>query len=101
MSARIYQPAKSAMQSGEAHTRSWVLDYSPAKSCKIEPLMGWTSSGDQKAQIRLKFLSLEDALAYAKAQGITYTLNAPHKRARKPKAYADNFKTGRLERWTH
>ena len=101
MGARIYQPAKSAMQSGEARSRNWVLEYAPAKPRKVEPLMGWTSSGDQEAQIRLKFSSREEALAYAKAQGIAYTLSAPHKRIRKPKSYADNFKTSRRERWTH
>ena len=101
MYARIYQPAKSAMQSGEALSRYWVLEYPPSKPRRIEPLMGWTSSGDQNAQIRLKFPTREEALAYARAQGLSYILAAPHKRVHRPKAYADNFRTDRLERWTH
>ncbi len=101
MSARIYQPAKSAMQSGEARTRNWILEYAPVKPRKLDPLMGWTSSGDPKSQIRLKFATKEQALAYVKARDIACTVSKPHKRARKPKAYADNFKTNRLIRWTH
>jgi len=101
MSARIYQPAKTAMQSGEARTRSWVLEYTPAQQRSVDPLMGWTSSGDQKSQLRLRFSSKKEALAYAKSQGIAYSLAHPNKRARKPKAYADNFKTNRREPWTH
>ena len=29
MTARIYKPAKTAMQSGQAKTHDWVLDYEP------------------------------------------------------------------------
>ena len=49
MAARIYKPAKTAMQSGTAKTREWVLDYEPEQPREIEPLMGWTSSGDMRS----------------------------------------------------
>ena len=29
MTARIYKPAKTAMQSGQAKTKEWMLDYEP------------------------------------------------------------------------
>ena len=29
MRARIYQPAKTAMQSGTAKTKTWLLEYEP------------------------------------------------------------------------
>ena len=44
MSARIYSPAKTAMQSGKAKTGYWVLEYDPAEKRRIDPLMGYTSS---------------------------------------------------------
>ena len=40
--ARIYKPAKTAMQSGTAKTNDWVLDYEPSEPRQVEPLMGWT-----------------------------------------------------------
>ena len=59
MVARIYQPAKTAMQQGRAGTREWVLDYEPASPRQIEPLMGWTSSDDTRTQIRMQLAALE------------------------------------------
>ncbi|MEO1542982.1 MAG: NADH dehydrogenase ubiquinone Fe-S protein 4, partial [Pseudomonadota bacterium] len=55
MAARIYRPAKTAMQSGQARTKEWVLEHEPQSAREIEPLMGWTSSRDMAAQIRLEF----------------------------------------------
>jgi len=55
MTARIFKPAKNAMQSGRAKTREWQLDYEPEQPRAIEPLMGWTSSGDMKQQLTLRF----------------------------------------------
>ena len=65
MRVRIYQPARSAMQSGTARTKSWVLDFPPADQRGIDPLMGWTSSDDTQSQVRLHFDSLDEAVAYA------------------------------------
>ena len=55
MTARIYKPAKTAMQSGTGKTKEWVLDYEPEQPREIEPLMGWTSSGDMRQQVHLRF----------------------------------------------
>ena len=52
MVARIYKPAKTAMQSGTAKTKDWVLDYEPEQPRAVEPLMGWTSSGDMRQQVQ-------------------------------------------------
>jgi ETC complex I subunit-like protein len=101
MVARIYKPAKTAMQQGGAGTREWVLDYEPASPREIEPLMGWTSSDDTRSQIRMQFATLEEAVAYATRHGIPFRVDEPKKMELKPKAYADNFKFGRLDRWTH
>jgi len=101
--ARIYRAAKSPMQSGRAHTDKWVLQYEPAEQKRIDPLTGWFGSGDTKAQIRLAFPTAEAAVAYAEAKGIPYEVEpeAPTRAEIKPKSYADNFRFGRAENWTH
>ena len=98
MAARIYKPAKTAMQSGTAKTREWVLDYEPEQPREIEPLMGWTSSGDMRQQVRLRFETAEEAVAYAERHGIPIR-SSMRKRppARRPIAYSDNFAFKRRE----
>jgi len=101
MTARIYRPARSAMQSGKGNTGAWLLEYEPEIPRSAEPLMGWTASADMKQQLRLYFDSKESAVAYAERNGIAYEV-APEPPARmQKKAYADNFKWGRSENWTH
>ena len=92
MVARIFQPARTAMQQGRARTQAWVLEYEPASARRQDPLMGWTSSDDTKGQIRLNFSSQEEAVAYAKRKGIDYVLRARQERVVRPKSYADNFR---------
>ena len=72
MSARIYKPAKTAMQSGQAGTKAWALDFEPEEPRQVEPLMGWTSSGDTRQQLRLRFASKDEAVAYCERHGIAY-----------------------------
>ena len=101
MQARIYRPAKTAMQSGRAGSKDWVLEFEPESARRVEPLMGWTSSGDMRGQVRLNFETKEDAIAYARRQRLMYTLEEPRERRPHNKAYADNFRTGRAIPWTH
>ena len=101
MFARIYKPAKTAMQSARAKTKEWVLEYEPATPQEIEPLMGWTSSDDMLSQVRLSFETKEEAIDYAQKNGIPFRIFEPHPRAFVKKAYADNFKFGRIGSWTH
>jgi hypothetical protein len=101
MSARIYNPAKTATQSGFAKSRSWILEFEPESPRQIDPLMGWTSSSDMRQQVRLRFPTKEDAIAYAKKHSIGYRVEDPKPATRKIVSYADNFKTGRTELWTH
>ena len=98
--ARIYQQPKNAMQSGAAK-EDWILDYAPASPRRADPLMGWIGSNDTQAQVKLRFVSREEAVAYAEREGIAYDLELPHVRKFRPKSYADNFKFGRSENWTH
>ncbi len=99
--ARIYQPAKTAMQSGLAKTKTWVLELEPEAGRTVEPLMGWTSTTDTGSQVRLGFETREEAIAYAERHGIPYTLTEPTKRKHQRKSYSDNFKFGRVGSWTH
>jgi hypothetical protein len=101
MTARIYKPAPTAMQSGPARTKDWVLEYEPEAAREIDPLMGWTSSRDMKAQVRLTFTTKEEAVAYAERNGIPYRLDEPKPRAAVRKSYSENFRFGRKEAWTH
>lgn len=99
--ARIYKPSRTAMQSGNAKTRAWVLEFEPAAAKDIEPLMGYTSSVDTRRQVKLRFESREAAIAYAERHGIAYTVFEPHQAKRRRMAYADNFRYNRPEMWTH
>ena len=103
MNARIYQPAKTAMQSGVAKTKDWILEYVQNSARSVDPLMGWTSSDDTQAQVKLRFSSKEAALAYAKTHGIDAVVTEP--KSRKPVirqgGYGENFATNRRGAWTH
>ena len=101
MRARIYKPAKNAMQSGNARTKSWVLDYEPESRQTPDPLMGWTSSHDMRQQLSLEFETSEEAVAYAEANGIAYQVFEPHAPRPKPKSYSDNFRFDRKVPWSH
>ena len=101
MTARIYKPAKTAMQSGHAKTKDWVLDYEPEEPRVVESLMGWTSSGDMKSQLRLNFATKEEAIAYAIRHGIPYQVFKTKPVVRRGLTYADNFAFNRRDAWTH
>jgi hypothetical protein len=103
MRARIYQPARTAMQSGTAKTKDWVLEFAPATARAVDPLMGWTSSDDTQAQVRLRFDTLEAAQDYARENGIDaeLTLPKPRKPNIRPRGYGENFATDRKGAWTH
>jgi hypothetical protein len=94
--ARIYRPAKTAMQSGRGQTRKWVLEYEPASRRDPDPLMGWSSALDTLNEIRLRFDTLDEALAFARKHGLEYTLIEAQARTPKTKSYADNFRYDRV-----
>jgi hypothetical protein len=101
MLARIYRPAKNAMQSGRANTRLWELSFEPATARTSDPLMGWTQSTDMDGQVRLRFSTREEAVAYAKRHGIPFEVNSDLEHKKIIKAYADNFAFQRKQPWTH
>ena len=101
MTARIYKPSKTAMQSGFANTKAWALDFEPETPRRVEPLMGWTSSGDMRQQLRLRFDSKEEAVAYCERHGIAYHVFETAPQKRRAMSYADNFSFKRRDAWTH
>jgi len=103
MLARIYQPARSAMQSGQAGTRHWVLEFAPAEAKVIDPLMGWTGSADMDGQVQLRFADRAEAVAYAERHGIAFLVLDPKPRQHvlRQNGYGDNFAAQRRAAWTH
>ena len=101
MSARIFSPAKTAMQSGKAKTGYWVLEFDPELPRKIDPLMGYTTSRDMKSQIRLTFETKDEAIAYAENNGLAYRVQEPKEAKRRQISYAENFRYDRKIPWTH
>ncbi len=90
--ARIYRPAQTAMQSGHANTRKWVLEFEPRAAKIIDPLMGWTGSADTREQVHMTFDSKDEAVAFARNNGFTFRVEEPKTRRIRPKKYADNFR---------
>ncbi len=91
------------MQSGTACSKHWLLEFPLSEPRRLDPLMGWTSSGDTQAQVKISFETKEAAMAYAEEHGIAYTVHQPAKR--KPvvrkRGYAENFAFERRDSWTH
>ncbi len=101
MYAKIYRPTRTAMQSGQAKTKTWVLEFETEAHRSIDPLMGWTSSDDTRNQVEIRFDTREAAIAYAVKNGIPHQVIEPKERRRAVKSYSDNFAFDRKQPWTH
>ncbi len=88
--AKIYIPAKTAMQSGRGKIKDWILEFT-TKDPSINPLMGWETSTDTLEEVVLKFPSKEKAIEYAERNNISYNVIEPKKKEYVIKSYADNF----------
>ena len=101
MTARIYRPARTAMQAGRGKTKQWLLVFEEIEPRSIDPLMGYTTSSDTRTQVKLTFDTLEEAETYARRNGIPYTVLPEHRPTPKRSAYPDNFRSDRKSPWTH
>ena len=101
MVARIFKPARTAMQSGNAASEEWLLEYEPELRPTADPLMGYTSSADMLRQVRLRFATREEAVAYAERNGIPHRVIEAREPTAKKMSYSDNFRSGRQQPWTH
>lgn len=93
---RIYRPAKTAMQSGRGNTRKWLIEFLAADAKRNDTLMGWSGSRDTQTQVKLRFDTREEAVAYAQRQGWVIQVEQPQERVIRPKSYADNFAYNRI-----
>ena len=84
MKAKIYQPAKTAMQSGKANVRHWIM-------------MGWVGSGDRRGQLKLRFDTKDAAISYAERNALSYQIAEPNLPRVILKSYSDNFKYEKVE----
>ena len=99
--ARIFQSRKSAMQSGRAKSGKWVLQMASTAGRSADPLMGWTSVDDMSGQIKMTFDTRAHAIAFAKREGLTFTVEEARERKRLVKSYSENFSSDRKQPWTH
>ena len=88
--AKIYKPAKTAMQSGRRNTKNWFLEFNTLDT-GINPLMGWETSKDTMSEVKLEFSTKDQAINYAKNNNIDYYIVEPQKSKIVKKSYADNF----------
>ena len=99
--ARIYVPPRSTMTSGKGRAHGWILEFVPSEREQPDPLMGWVGSGDTERQFQLHFDTREEAVAYAERNGLAYEVEEPKPVVFRAKSYADNFRFGRTDNWTH
>ena len=88
--AKIYQPTKTAMQSGNRNTKNWLLEFDTLNT-GINPLMGWETSNDTISEVKLEFSTKQQAINFAKKNDIMYYIVEPQKRKIIKKSYSDNF----------
>lgn len=103
MLAKIYQPSRNAMQSGQGKTRAWVLEFVPDSVKAADPLMGWNGSADPSRQVRLSFETRDAAIAYAEREGFAFRVfePTPRRHVLRANGYGDNFAFSRRQAWTH
>ena len=90
---RIFQPARTAMQSGRGKTHQWMVQFKRAAPHVADPLMGWIGSSDPRPQVRLLFDTREEAIAFAERNKLSYVVHEPKAQAVRPKSYAENFRS--------
>lgn len=91
MQARIFQPAKTAVQAGRRKTKEWLVELEPRSRKEADRLIGWVGSDDTDQQVRLRFPTKEAAIGYCHREGLDFQVYEPRTRVVRPKAYAENF----------
>ena len=101
MFAKISRLTPSAMTSGRANSEKWALEFQSTGQRQIDPLTGNTAGVDMRKQLKMTFDTLEDAVAYAKANKIPHRVVDRPKSKRIPRSYGENFDFDRKLPWTH
>ncbi|MBF0247710.1 MAG: ETC complex I subunit [Alphaproteobacteria bacterium] len=94
--ARIYRPANNIMQSGKARMLTWILEFEPGEAKTVDPLMGWTGSGDTRGQVRMTFDTREEAVGYAQRAGLDAVVIEPNEPHLIKRDYAERFAYNRV-----
>ena len=92
MKAKIFKPAKSAMQSGRLGNKSWKLILEDGSRQNKDPLIGYYGGSNTSSQVNLFFETKEEAISYAKRHKLNYDVLETSQRKVISKSYADNFK---------
>ncbi|KAJ8933798.1 hypothetical protein NQ318_009591 [Aromia moschata] len=66
--AKIFKPPKNPMQSGTANIHHWEVTFDPKERWE-NPLMGWSSTGDSLSNMKLKFCTKKEAIAFCERNG--------------------------------
>lgn len=90
--ARISQLDRRTTQSGKANAGQWLLEFERLEPLRPDPLTGWNGSGDTNTQVRINFKTCDEAIAFAKRNGLDYHLVRPTPVKLKLQSYADNFR---------
>ena len=79
---------------GLAHPERFVgiHFFNPVRKMKLVEVIRGKDTSDE---------TVATAVAYAKRNGIAYQVHKEQKPKTRSKAYADNFKWGRHDNWTH
>lgn len=101
MTARIFQPARSSMTSGQGKTKHWVIEFPASSPRPLDPLMGWTGQTDTGSQVKIQFATKDAAVDYAQRHGIAFMIEEPQSRRHRPRGYGDNFSPKRRVPWSH
>ena len=92
MKFKIFQPAKSAMQSGKKNIKKWVmLPIEESSIRSVNPLMGWIAASNTSSQLRFEFTNKEEAINFAESKKFEYEVCEPKALEVKKKSYAANF----------
>ena len=103
MQIRIYKPSKTSMQSGNAKTKKWRLEYEKSAKKFIDPTMGWVGTEDAQGLLLIDFETKESAIKYAESLGLPYKVEDPKHRKHiiRKGGYGENFSFNRKKAWTH
>ena len=88
--AKIYKPTNTVMQSGGRNTKKWLLEFDTLNT-GVNPLMGWVTSKDTMSEVKLEFLTKEQAINYAKKNNLNFYVIEPQERKLIKKSYSENF----------
>ena len=90
--ARISQLDRRTTQSGKANAGLWMLEFERQDRLRPDPLTGWNGSRDTNPQVRITFNTCDEAIAFAKRNGLDHHIVPATPVRLKLQAYADNFR---------